>query len=106
MNPDEILYGGKYIWRRQKNEKNIREHGIAFAEAVKVFNDPFSVEEYDIDNSISEDRYNVTGNIGGKWVVVTVTMTPRGELIRIISAREADYLETEAYYDNIKRSIG
>ena len=106
MNPDEVIHRGKYIWHRLKNEKNKQDHGISFEEAVDVFDDPFSVEEYDIENSAVEDRYNVTGNTGGKWIVVTVTMTPRGELIRIISARSADTLETEAYYENVRKTIG
>ncbi|GHV93598.1 hypothetical protein AGMMS50268_41010 [Spirochaetia bacterium] len=41
-----IIYNGKYIWHRQKNERNIPEHGISFEAAVDVFDDPFSVEEY------------------------------------------------------------
>ncbi|MCL2410797.1 MAG: BrnT family toxin [Treponema sp.] len=107
MNPDEVIYRGKYVWHRLKNEKNKKEHeGLSFEEAIGVFDDPFSVEEYDIDNSITEDRYNLTGNIGGKWIVVTVTSTPRGELIRIISARKADSFEKEAYYDNIRKTVG
>jgi uncharacterized DUF497 family protein len=78
MNPDDVIYRGKYIWRRLKNERNKQEHGISFEEAVSVFDDLFSVEEYDIENSIAEDRYNITGNINGKWIVVPVTMSPRG----------------------------
>jgi uncharacterized DUF497 family protein len=89
-----------------KNERNKQEHGITFEEAVGVFDDPFSVEEYDIENSIAEDRYNITGNIRGKWIVITVTMSPRGELIRIISARSAEAVETEAYYENVRANIG
>jgi len=107
VNPDEVLFRGKYIWHRQKNEHNKKEHdGIGFEEAVGVFDDPFAIEEYDVDNSDAEDRYNVTGNINGKWLVITVTMTPRGELIRIISAREADSLEQEAYNENIRNITG
>jgi uncharacterized DUF497 family protein len=106
MNPDEVMYRGKYIWHRLKNERNKQEHGISFEEAVGVFDDPFSVEEYDIENSTAEDRYNITGNISGKWIVVTVTVSPRGELTRIISARSADSAETEAYYENIRANLG
>jgi len=105
MKSGDVIYRGKYVWHRLKNERNIKEHKISFEEAVEVFDDPFSVEEYDIDSSVTEDRYNVTGNLAGKWVVVTVTMTPRGELTRIISAREADTLEMEVYYGNVARTI-
>jgi uncharacterized DUF497 family protein len=55
MNPDDVIYRGKYIWHRLKNERNKQEHGISFEEAVGVFDDPFSVEEYDIENSTAED---------------------------------------------------
>ncbi|MHC6202117.1 BrnT family toxin [Breznakiellaceae bacterium SP9] len=106
MNPDDVLYNGKYIWHRQKNERNILEHGIRFEEAVDVFDDPFSVEEYDIDNSAHEDRYNITGHVHGKRIVVTVTMTPRGELIRVISARDADSREQGAYNASVRKHQG
>jgi len=106
MKAGEVVFKSKYIWHQQKNEINKKEHGISFEEAVKVFDDPFSIEEYDAENSITEDRYNYTGNISGKWLVVTVTMTPRADFIRIISAREADSFETEVYYDNVRKNIG
>jgi len=99
---NEVVYKNKYIWNRQKNERNIKLHKISFEEAVAVFDDPFSVEEYDIDNSITEDRFNFTGNIDGKWIVVTVTITPKDNMTRIISARKADILEKETYYANIR----
>ncbi|MCL2380078.1 MAG: BrnT family toxin [Treponema sp.] len=101
---NEVIYKGRYIWNRLKNERNIKIHGISFEDAVTVFDDPFSVEEYDIENSITEDRYNFTGNIEGKWVVVTVTMTPKDNMTRIISAREADKLEKETYFDNVRNN--
>jgi len=105
MRPHEVIYRDKYIWNKLKNERNVKIHGISFEEAVTVFDDPFSVEEYDLDNSITEDRYNVTGNIDGKWIVVTVTLTPKDNMTRIISARKADAKETEAYYGSVKQSI-
>jgi len=54
---DDVIYKGKYIWNRLKNEKNRRDHRISFEEAVDVFDDLFAVEEYDADNSDYEDRY-------------------------------------------------
>jgi uncharacterized DUF497 family protein len=104
MNPDEVIYRGKYIWHKHKNTLNKKEHKISFEEAVDVFDDPFSVEEYDIKNSVNEDRYNITGIVRGRMIVITVTMTLRGELIRIISAREAEPDEVEVYGENVRIS--
>ncbi|MDR1785114.1 MAG: BrnT family toxin [Spirochaetaceae bacterium] len=107
MNPDDVIYRGKYIWHRPKNEKNKRDHdGLSFEEGIEAFDDPFAVEEYDTDNSVTEDRYNITGKVDSRWLVVTVTWSPRGELIRVISAREADPIEKEAYNENVRNSIG
>ena len=62
--------------------------------------------EYDANNSAEEDRYNITGNSGGKWLVVTVTLTPRDGLVRIISARKADSLEERAYHASVRKITG
>jgi uncharacterized DUF497 family protein len=43
MNPDGVIYRGKYIWHRLKNERNKQRHGISFEEAVGVFDDPVSI---------------------------------------------------------------
>jgi uncharacterized DUF497 family protein len=99
---DDVVYREKYIWHQQKNERNQKKHGIRFEEAVDVFDDPFAVEEYDDENSVAENRYNITGHVHGRWLVVTVTFTSRTELIRIISARNADTLEQGAYDENVK----
>ncbi|MDR0909667.1 MAG: BrnT family toxin [Spirochaetaceae bacterium] len=101
---DDVIYLGRYIWSRSKADLNITNHRIRFEDAVKVFSNPLSVEDYDDLHSEYEDRWNITGRIGE--TVVTVSYTLRGELIRIISAYDADSEDEEAYYENIKRFIG
>jgi uncharacterized DUF497 family protein len=102
---DDIVYNGQFIWNRQKNERNKREHGISFEEAISVFNKLFLVIEYDEDNSIDEDRYNGTAYLDG-FSYVTVTFTDRGDMKRIISARKADSGEIEAYNENLRAITG
>jgi uncharacterized DUF497 family protein len=102
---DDIIYKGKYIWNRLKNERNKRDHHISFEEAVDVFDDLFAVEEYDTDNSMYEDRYNITGFLSG-LSYVTVAFLIRDNLARIFSARNADSEEREAYNENVRRHIG
>jgi uncharacterized DUF497 family protein len=87
---------------------NQKKHGISFEEAVGVFDDPFSYEVFDGDNSLDEDRYRVTGTITGfiNGRFVTVSVTYRDELIRIFSARDAEPSEIEEYNDGVKSILG
>ena len=45
-------------WDETKNELNIRKHGISFAEASEIFNDPNLIEFFDHAHSTTEEaRY-------------------------------------------------
>jgi uncharacterized DUF497 family protein len=96
---DDVVYKGKYIWYAYKNETNKRKHHISFETASDVFDDPFYMEVYDDENSVDEDRFRVTGTVtglvGGSYITVSVTY--RGSLIRIFSARDADGEEMRHY---------
>lgn len=57
---------GKYEWDSDKNEINMRKHGIAFEEILPVFDDPYFYEIYDETHSTaSEERYVGVGNVAG-----------------------------------------
>jgi uncharacterized protein len=85
-----------FEWRDKKAAKNLREHGIAFDKAVKVFADPFAVEWIDEREAYGEERCILLGMCEG--VILHVTYTERGERIRIISARRAERHEQDNYY--------
>jgi uncharacterized DUF497 family protein len=99
--PDDVVYKGRFIWNWHKNELNKRKHHISFEKASQVFDDPFLYEEFDVENSIGEERYTVTGSMTGliNDVLVTVSVVYRGDLIRIFSARDADPVEEDDYYE-------
>ncbi|MDR3311506.1 MAG: BrnT family toxin, partial [Spirochaetaceae bacterium] len=98
---------GRYIWNKRKAELNIQNHnGINFENAVKVFEDLYNIEEYDDENSVYEERYNMTGFVGDFSFLVTVSLTMRGEFHRIFLAREADGDEIGAYYENVRACTG
>jgi uncharacterized DUF497 family protein len=101
---DDLIYNGRFIWNKLKEEANQKKHGITFEKATEVFDDPFFVEEYDEENSENEDRYNITGFV--KDIYITVSFTLRDNLSRIFSARKADSEEEGAYDENIRRYIG
>ena len=101
---DDVVYEGKFIWNRSKNELNKHRHKISFETASLVFNDPLAVVVYDFANSIyGEDRYRLTGSLVSHSFFVTVSFTPRMELTRIFSARKADEKEKEEYLENAKK---
>jgi len=54
LGPDDIIYKNRYVWTRYKNELNKRKHHLSFETASLVFDDPFLIEEFDDENSITE----------------------------------------------------
>jgi uncharacterized DUF497 family protein len=101
---DDVVYRSRYIWTGFKNDLNKRKHKISFEAAVVVFDDPLAVMVFDEENSSdTEDRFRITGYINIRPSFVTLAFTPRGDLIRVFSARKADDGETEAYIENAER---
>jgi uncharacterized DUF497 family protein len=85
-----------FEWDTAKSEENQKKHGVAFAEAVKCFEDFYAVEEFDDEHSTEEEsRYKMLAAANEKILVVVYTM--RAENYRIISAREAEKYEREFY---------
>jgi len=50
-----------FEWDEDKNQLNLKKHGIDFETAMLVFNDLQRIEIYDTEHSIYEDRYNRNG---------------------------------------------
>ncbi len=82
-------------WDDNKNQINIRKHGISFETAALVFADEERIEYFDRLHSQDEDRYVVLGCVQG---ILYVVYTMRNEAARIISARMATPLERRIYY--------
>ena len=95
----------KFEWDENKEKINIKKHGISFEVAMSVFNDPYRLDQFDVEHSIDEDRFNVIGNVTEQGIILlTVTYTLREEqrVYRIISARRATKKEEKKYYDSYK----
>jgi uncharacterized protein len=87
-----------FEWDDAKAESNERKHGVTFTEAMTVFADPLSVTGYDPGHAGDEDRFLTMGlSVSGRLLVVS--HTDRGDLVRIISAREATRRERKDYED-------
>jgi len=86
----------KFIWNKDKAEKNWQKHKVKFENAALVFLDENLIEDYDDFHSDDEERMKA---IGEAEKILTVIYTERGDSNRIISARQATKSEREEYYE-------
>ena len=92
---------GEFEWDSNKNEINIKKHGLSFDEILDVFNDPLFLEKLDLEHStLEEERYIGIGSING--VVVITTVYTENNRKRIISSRIASKQEEDNYYEHQK----
>lgn len=89
-----------FEWDDNKEQINIKKHGMDFETASRVFDDENRLEIYDDLHSDYEDRYITIGMIDEITCIAMVVYTERGtDVIRIISARKATPKERRKYYD-------
>jgi uncharacterized DUF497 family protein len=86
----------KFEWHPRKAALNKRKHRVSFEEASTVFADPLSATVFDPDHSHDEDRYITIGFSEQKRLLL-VSHTERGDIIRIVSARELTPVEKKEY---------
>lgn len=92
------LGGVDFEWDENKAAANLRKHGVDFADAIGVFDDPLALSMPDEDPR--EDRSIGLGtDMLGRLLVVVYTF--RGESVRIISARRATPSERAMYLRNL-----
>ena len=86
----------QFEWDEQKAAVNLKKHGVSFAEAATIFEDPYVWIEVDAVHSEDEQRLHATG-FSALSRVLLVVYTERRELIRLISARRATPEERRKY---------
>ena len=94
----------KIEWDENKNQQNKKKHKVSFEKAAYVFSDKNSLTIFDEEHSEFEDRWITLGKIkDNSLLVVVYTERVKNELqiMRIISARKANKIETEVYYKQI-----
>lgn len=83
-----------------KAQINLTKHRVSFDEAKTVFDDPLFLVFTDPDHSIEEQRLIIMGE-SSQGRLLVVAYTERGEVTRLISAREATRGERRAYEQDI-----
>ena len=87
-----------FEWDDNKEIINIAKHGISFIDAVKVFDDEFAIEEYDLLHSnFYEERYKIIGYVTDFGLITLVYSVISEDLFRIISARHTTNTERKIY---------
>jgi uncharacterized protein len=86
----------KYSWAEAKNRRNIRLHGIAFHDAVRIFAGP-TVERIDDRFDYGELRVYAIGVVNGLEITVIYTDRDNDEK-RIISAWRSEPHERRFYW--------
>ena len=94
----------EFEWDEDKNRENIRKHGLDFADARQIFDEPMLIE---IDNreDYGEERFIGIGFLKN-FLVAVVFAEPREDTIRIISLRRAIKYEREKFRKEIGNRLG
>ena len=90
----------RWTWDPRKDRTNKRDHGLNFALAERVFDDPLATSRLDPDPD--EQRWVTIGEVGGLTILVVHTWPESGpetgeDVGRIVSARKATPHERRAY---------
>jgi uncharacterized DUF497 family protein len=87
-----------FEWDDRKAAQNISKHGVPFEYAARVFLDPHRLDSED-NRHYSEQRRLTLGKIEGR--LFAVAYTPRGTVLRLISARKANAREQRKYNETL-----
>jgi hypothetical protein len=92
-----------FEWDSNKEEENIRKHGVNFTAASQIW-DGWVFERVDDRRDYGEIRFLAFGKIEGR--VLAVVFTQRGMARRIISARKANPRERALFDQEAQRRGG
>jgi uncharacterized DUF497 family protein len=89
----------RFTWDEHKRQSNLRDHGIDFRDASRVFSgSTFTFEDDRID--YDEQRFVTLGFLGGVAVSIVHTETPT--VIRVISFRKATQREEAILFQSLQ----
>ena len=90
----------KFEWDNNKNDLNIKHHGIDFHDATLIFEHPMLIK-IDTRKDYGEKRLVGLGLL--YEAVVVIVFTKRGNAIRIISIRRANKNERKIYKEKFSQ---
>ena len=89
----------RFAWDAAKAVRNLRKHGVDFADAAIALEDEnaLTIEDF----SHNEQRFKTLGMGPTMNILFVVHVEHSEDTIRIISARKADRSETKQYYQGL-----
>ncbi len=87
----------KFEWDDEKRRQNISKHGVDLIHAALIF-EGSTLTKIDDRLDYGEERFTSLGLVDGMAFVVV--HTPRGENIRLISARKGGRKDYEKYQES------
>lgn len=93
-----------FEWDENKNNANIRNHGIDFNDVIEIFSGPMIVN-LDDRFDYGEDRLFGIGFMNNV-IAIVVFIEKKADVIRIISARRANKNECQQFKKEIKNRLG
>jgi hypothetical protein len=98
----------RFEWDENKRKTNLRDHGLDFADARKIFTAPM-LTRLDDREDYGEDRWIGIGLLDARVVVLVFTEREREneeEIVRIISLRKALTHERTQYEQALRDGLG
>ena len=89
----------RFTWSERKRAVNLREHGLDFVDAPRVF-EGLTYTYEDDRFAYGEQRFITLGLLAG--VPVSIAHTESDDEIRIISFRKATPREAERFFDQVQ----
>jgi uncharacterized DUF497 family protein len=89
----------QFSWTETKRARNLKDHGLDFIDAPRVFEGLTFTFEDDRFN-YGEQRFITLGLLAG--IPVSIAHTENENEISIISFRKATKRETQIYFDKVK----
>jgi uncharacterized protein len=90
----------RYTWSEAKNRRNIRLHGIAFDDAIRIFEGP-TLERIDDRFDYGEGRIYAIGLMNGLEITLIYAERENNER-RIISAWRSEPRERRRYWQDVE----
>jgi uncharacterized DUF497 family protein len=90
----------QFEWDSLKNQENLIKHDVSFEDAKQVFEDPLHIARLDHRYSYFEERWITLGSTKKSHILVIANLffsDDGEEIIRIISARQANTKERGQY---------
>jgi len=91
----------RYTWDERKNRRNRELRGIAFEDAIRIFEGP-TVEIPDDRFDYGEDRVYAIGLVSGLEITVIYADRKKNDERRIISAWRSEPRERRSYWQNVE----